>query len=178
MSKLSSLYLLIVLVFGSSVALAQQASFGVSYGTALEEGQHANLWSADIRYQLSSKSAFHLEVAQGNYGGETVTTVQETNIFTNTVKTTTTTRDDKFTSAALVYSYNVVSTGGFNMELQVGAGAYKNTVKKYFGLLKGGVFLSAQLSKHIVAGIPVSYQFVTWQRDYYVTTGATLRYHF
>jgi len=168
----------IVLIILANSVIAQQASFGITYGIVMEEGRDGSLWTADVRYQLSSKSAFHLEVSRGDFGQLEIETVEETNVFNNTVTTTTTVNEDRFTSAELVYGYKVWESGGACLELQAGGGAYKSTRKKYFGLLKGGIFISAQLSKHIVAGIPIAYHFVTWQRDYYVTTGASVRYHF
>lgn len=143
-----------------STSMAQNASFGMSLGKVLDQSREANQWSADIRYQLAPKSSVSVEVSTAKYtDGKIVTTILEP-VFGNQTSITEVEEVDRFTTLSAFYSHRLLVKDGFFVEANLGGGFYMNDTD-YFGLLRGGLFFSAKLSDHLVAGIPISYQFVT-----------------
>jgi len=64
-------------------------------------------------------------------------------------------------------------------EISVGPGVFKpKESEEMRGLAHGELFLATKLSDKMIFGIPISYDYVFWDRDHFYSFGATLRYHF
>ena len=137
------------------------------------------LYTANLRTQFTDKWAWQTEV--GYLGiGSSIESVKETitnNGFEENRTTITSTSRKNASLIRTSIAYKVLSINSLNIEAIAGGGIFKDFNNDIFGLVHGEIFFSAQISKHIVAGIPINYDFVTWARDAMYSVGFSLRYH-
>lgn len=170
---------LLVTLLISICGYGQNASAGLSVGSYILDSDVGTYVSANIRGQFSEKLGWQTEVGHG-ISSTTSTLTEEVLIDpfpVNQVAMLSTTTRDRFTSIKTGLSWKIAQVAGINIEAIAGPGLYKDSSNIY-GLLSAELFLSAQIGKNLVAGLPISYNFVTWRRDEYYTAAASLRYHF
>lgn len=176
--------ILSLLLIGICISLNGQntsAGIGVNLttynsGSFKDDGQ---LYTANIRTQFSNKWAWQTEVGyfHSDTSVESVSEVITNNGFEENRTTFTFTSRN---NAALIRTsvvYKLLSINSLNVEAIAGGGMFKDFNNDIYGLIHGEIFFSTQISKHLVAGIPVNYDFVTWARDSFYSVGFSLRYH-
>ena len=68
------------------------------------------------------------------------------------------------------------SYAGLFGEFNVGGGAFVDR-RDIYGMISGEVFLSTRIGKNIVAGIPLTYNYITYERNQLYTAGISIRFH-
>jgi hypothetical protein len=146
------------LLFFSIGLFAQNSSFGIGVAGMNLENTSGLYFTGNVRTQYTNTLGWQTEVGYAalDYNSK----IKGSNAMT--LKTG--------------ISVKIYERGGLSMETILGGGFFKDNID-VFGLLSGELFLSAKIGKNLVAGIPVSYNFVTWSRIDYYTTGISLRFH-
>lgn len=150
-------FLFVLLSTGIS---AQNSSFGLGMGVLNLENSSGLHFSANVRSQFTNTLGWQTEVGYLSMDDE----------FNFLI------RGSKAMSLKTAVTTKFFEREGFSVETIIGGGMFKDNIN-IFGLLSGELFISARLGKNLVAGIPVSYNFVTWSRISYYTTGISLRFH-
>jgi hypothetical protein len=168
--------LLFLLTFSFSLQ-AQNASFGLGVSAVNLENTSGLYITGNVRTQLSNIFGWQTEVGLASMD-EKFTSIEEieTPIFGGIEKQTIIKEEgSKAMTLKTAVTAKFFDKGGLRGEAIVGVGFYKDQVD-IFGLLSGELFLSAQIGKNLVAGIPITYNFVTWSRVDYYTAGISLRF--
>ncbi|MDF1694436.1 MAG: hypothetical protein P1U56_01300 [Saprospiraceae bacterium] len=170
-------FTLIILFFSIGV-FGQNSSFGISLNSFNKEGENGMSINANVRVQLSNTLGWQTEVGY-LHSLEGVTVIEERTV-TNAggTETVTTTSEDR-DKAAIVKSgiaIKFLNHEGFSAEFIASGGAFRAD-RTIFGLISGELFLSSQIGKNLVVGIPISYNFITWERDDFTSVGVSLRFH-
>lgn len=171
------LFLLFIIQFPLGIN-AQNASFGIGMQALNKKNVHGVVFTGNVRAQFSNRFGWQTEVGYASMdskmttikeneippfnGGGTITTIDEMGSNAMTLKTSLTTK--------------VLEWSGLTSEVIIGGGLY-NENGSFYGLLSGEVFLSTQIGKNITAGIPFAFNFITWERQEFYTTGISLRFH-
>ena len=157
---------------------AQTSSFGLSLNSYNKEGKDGFSINANVRVQFTNMFGWQTEVGHMR-SLETITVIEEDETITfNGTETTTTIVEERdlasFVKTGL--SIKFLEKGGFSAETIIGGGIYRQD-RQIFGLLSGELFLSSRVSKNLVIGIPISFNFITWERDEFTSVGLSMRYH-
>ncbi len=171
--------LIVILICLSSGLIAQNASFGIGASAVNLKNTSGLYFTGNVRAQFTNMLGWQTEVGYASFDG-TFTTIEEREVQNfNTITTTTFIEEEAFNSMTLKTALTVkfFEKGGLRGEAIIGGGLYKENSDKFYGLLSGELFLSAQIGKNLVAGIPFSYNFITWERDEFYVAGVSLRFH-
>ena len=71
--------------------------------------------------------------------------------------------------------YPAVSIGKIDFNLNLSGGFLRDSVD-YFGVIKGGISLDTKISNRISVGVPLSYSFITWRKDWIASLGLKFSY--
>ena len=170
--------LTIVILLGSITAYCQTSSFGLSLNAVQIEGDDGYSVNGNVRVQFNNTFGWQTEVSHFR-SSEFRTIIEEMSRtdFGTVDKTTIITEErDVFYTVKSGVSIKLVEFGGFSAETVISGGGFRSD-SKVFGLLSGELFLSSRIGKNLVVGIPVSYSFVTWERDDFTSIGISMRYH-
>lgn len=152
--------LIIFLLFLSSGLMAQNASFGVGVSALNLQNSSGLYFSGNVRAQFTNTVGWQTEVGYAALDEEFNPLIRGSKAIT-------------FKSALTTKLYN---RGGLSVETILGGGFFLDNID-VFGVLSGELFFSARIGKNLVAGIPISYNFITWKRFDYYTSGVSLRFH-
>jgi len=152
--------LIIALLFLSCGLLGQNSSFGVGIGALNLENSSGLYFSGNVRTQFTNTLGWQTEVGYAALDEEFNRLIRGSKAIT--FKTALTTK--------------LFERGGLSVESILGGGFFLDNID-VFGVLSGELFLSARIGKNLVAGIPISYNFITWKRFDYYTSGISLRFH-
>lgn len=152
--------LILFLLFLSCNLLSQNASFGVGVAPMNLQNSSGLYFSGNVRTQFTNRLGWQTEVGYAALEEDFNFYIKGSKAMT--MKTALTTK--------------LYSNGGMSVETIIGGGFFVDNVD-VFGLLSGELFFSTRIGKNLVAGIPVSYNFVTWKRINYYTGGISLRFH-
>jgi hypothetical protein len=152
--------LTIFLLFLSIGLFGQNSSFGIGVASMNLENSSGLYFTGNVRTQFTNTFGWQTEVGYAALEGD----------FNSFIRGT------KAMTLKSAFTAKVYDGGGFSVETILGGGFFKDNID-VFGLLSGELFLSARIGKNLVAGIPISYNFVTWSRIDYYTAGITLRFH-
>lgn len=172
--------LVVILLCFSSSLIGQNASFGIGVSAMdLENNKSALYFTGNVRAQFTETFGWQTEVGYASFDGNITSIIEETITTFNTTTTTTFIEEEHIKAMTLKSSLTAkfFEKGGLRAEAIIGGGLYKESDDKAYGLLSGELFLSAQIGKNLVAGIPLSYNFITWERDDFYTAGISLRFH-
>ena len=150
--------LTIILLFLSIGLFAQNSSFGIGIAGMNLENTGGRYFTGNVRTQFTNTFGWQTEVGYASLD------------YSPKIK------GSKAMTLKTAISAKVYENGGLSVETIVGGGLFKDNID-VFGLLSGELFLSAKLGKNLIAGIPISYNFVTWSRIDYYTAGISLRFH-
>lgn len=156
---MKSIIVFFLLCLSSSV-MAQNSSFGIGISALNLENSSGLYFSGNVRAQFTNTLGWQTEVGYAALDDDFNFLVRGSKAMT--MKTALTTK--------------LFSSGGLSVETILGGGFLVDNID-VFGLLSGELFLSVQIGKNLVAGIPLSYNFVTWKRIDYYTGGVSLRFH-
>ena len=151
--------IVLVIIFLSGEVSAQNSSFGVGVSALNIESVSGLYFIGNLRSQFSDRFGWQTEVGYAS--------LSEPSGIVN---------GDKAMTLKTSLTAKIFNLGGITAETIIGVGGYKNK-RDLFGLISGELFLSTQIGKNLVAGIPISYNFITWERQDYLTTGISLRFH-
>jgi len=172
-------FLFMILGLFSFLASAQNSSFGVKLSGMDFENKGGFYTSVDLRMQLTERFGWSTEVGYGRQNstvsGINVIYIVDEFGFVSEVKETYSSRPT-FMTLKTGLTTKIFSHNGLSLEGILSGGMYKGK-EELRGLLSGELFLSTQITKNLVAGIPIGYHFVTWDRDRFYTAGLSLRYH-
>jgi len=152
--------LTIFLLFLSFGLMSQNASFGVGVSALNLQNRSGLYFSGNVRTQFNNTLGWQTEVGYAALEDEFNFLIRGSKAMT--MKTALTTK--------------LFNSGGLSVETIVGGGFFVDNID-VFGVLSGELFFSARIGKNLVAGIPLSYNFVTWKRIDYYTGGISLRFH-
>jgi len=158
---------------------AQNSSFGLGLGSVRLNSEQGVYITADTRLQLSNTLGLIAEVGQGRMSklnSSTITSQVFDEFGQPSLLEETVTSRETFTTIKTGLAIKLYTKGNLNLETLLSAGGYVNN-RDWFGLLSGGLFLSTQISPNIVAGLPINYNYITWERDSFVTAGFSIRFH-
>ena len=167
-----------VILLISMTVYCQTSSFGLSLNAVKIEGDDGYSVNGNVRVQFNKMFGWQTEVSHFR-SSETRTIIEEKSEtqFGFTEKTTIITEErDVFYTVKTGVSIKFLEFDGFAAETIIGGGGFRSD-SKIFGLLSGELFLSSQIGKNLVVGIPISYSFVTWERDDFTSIGISMRYH-
>jgi len=153
-------FLIFFLLFFSSNLMAQNASFGIGVGGLNLQNSSGLYFTGNVRTQFTNTLGWQTEAGYASLDDDFNFLIRGSKAMT--MKTSLTTK--------------LYNRGGLSVESIVGGGFFVDNIN-VFGLLSGELFFSAQIGKNLVAGIPLSYNFVTWKRIDYYTGGISLRFH-
>lgn len=165
-------------IFLSLGLSAQNASFGIGIGAINSDGLMGTFFTGNVRAQLSDRFGWQTEVGYADFNQQSsimvespLTPSQGTGIIIESRESGAMAFNAKTALTAKIFT-----VGGLTTEAIVGGGMYTNGGKIY-GLLSGELFFSAQIGKNITAGIPLSYNYITWVREDFYTAGVSIRFH-
>jgi hypothetical protein len=150
----------IFLLFLSMNMFGQNSSFGLGISSMNLQNSSGLYFTGNVRTQFTNVIGWQTEVGYTSLD-------DDFNIWI---------RGKKAMSLKTAITTKVYSRGGLSVETIIGGGLFKDNID-VFGLLSGELFLSAKIGKNLVAGLPISYNFVTWSRIDYYTAGISLRFH-
>ncbi|MEM9547458.1 MAG: hypothetical protein AAGA77_15875 [Bacteroidota bacterium] len=170
--------LAIFLLFLSCGLMAQNSSFGMGVHAINLENDQGLYFTGDVRVQFTERFGWQSQVGYMSFNDkETISSEQipppssgttlvvisnERRVTALTAKTSLTTK--------------IFSMDGFTAEALVGGGGFSQGGTIY-GLFSGELFLSARIGKNTIAGIPISYNYITSEREDFYSVGVSLRYH-
>lgn len=158
---------------------AQNSSFGVGLSAFSLEGSQGLYTTANVRTQLTNVFGWSTEVGHGRMNqvfSTTVTSEKFGDFGQLELFEKTTTERQTFLTGKTGITTKFLSKNGMNLEAIVSGGAIRTT-KSWFGFLSGELFLSVKISNNIVAGIPLGFHYITWERDRMLSGGLSLRFH-
>ncbi len=170
--------LAILLLLLSGGLLAQNSSFGVGIHALNLDNDQGLYFTGDIRVQFSERFGWQSQVGYILFNEiETISSEQTPppSSGTSLVVMTNEFRRTAITAKSSVTA-KVFTSGGFTAEAIVGGGGFSQGGTIY-GLFSGELFLSARIGKNTIAGIPLSYNYITSQREDFYTAGVSIRYH-
>jgi len=154
------------------------AGFSIRYADYDKAGTGMQ-YSVDLRSQLSEKLGWQTDVGTFRSSNSTQISVTTFDPFTNQEFTTISESRSTYAFLRSGISYKLFKAAGITAEGIIQVGLIKREpVPEVRGMAHGELFFSTRISDKIVVGIPVSYNFVFWDRDEIISVGASFRYHY
>ena len=160
---------------------AQNTSVGMNLG-AFNFHNNSQLFdsgiqlSGNIRSQFNNTYAWQTEVGYAKFNQ--VQYIDDPGFPPNTIEPSTIKVLDNFIMMRSSIAVKLFEINGLYGEVLVGPGLYKRSRSEALrGLATGELFLSARVTNKIVLGIPVSFNYVFWDRDAFYSVGLSMRYH-
>jgi len=156
---MKNLFLSLTLAMFSVMAFGQNSSGGISTGAMIfntgKRTNHGFLYNANIRTQFDELLGWQTEVGYGQYGDE-----------------------NEFVTLSTSVTAKLFDLHGLIGEMSVGPGVFKSTESDEMrGLAHSEFFLATKLTNKIVFGMPITYDYVFWDRSHFYSFGVSLRYH-
>lgn len=168
------------MLFFSVLAIGQNSSAGISIGSFIfNDGQNTSTgiqYNVNVRAQISERFGWQTEVSYA-YFDEKITRERFFEEF-NVVRVTTEEFRNTFTFLKSSITAKLFNIHGLTGEIAIGPGLYKSyKADELRGLAHSEFFLSSKITDKLVVGLPISYDFVFWDRDHFYSVGASIRYH-